>query len=132
MKLTFTAHGHPVPQPRSRSSRYGRPYVPNNHPVHDWKTIVQFAFLEDLADGAKLRDHLLPFFGGPLSMKLTFRGAHWAADADNLAKAVLDALQGLAYANDRQVTHLEIIRERAQKADEGVLVEIEELCQSQS
>ena len=43
---------------------------------------------------------------GPLSVQLTFYGAHGSSDLDNLVKSVLDASNGQVFDDDKQVTHL--------------------------
>jgi Holliday junction resolvase RusA-like endonuclease len=44
-------------------------------------------------------------------------------DADNIAKAVLDALQGAAYDNDKQVTKLIVVKkDRVRGLEEGLRV----------
>ena len=103
MSITFTVAGEPVPQPRPRVSTRGgfaRAYVPKQHPVH--------AYRQSLAAAA--RDAGLSESGEPLNVvidavferpKSHMRKSGVKADAprlprpdvDNLAKAVLDALQ---------------------------------------
>ena len=103
MAITFTVPGDPVPQPRPRVSTRGgfaRAYVPSTHPVHDYR--------ESLAAAA--RDAGLGTTGEPLNVvidavfvrpKSHLRKSGVRADAprlprpdvDNIAKAVLDALQ---------------------------------------
>ena len=46
------------------------------------------------------------------------------ADVDNLAKNLLDALQGFAYDNDRQVDHLDLVRLRSRSTEEFMTVRI--------
>jgi len=100
--VSFVVAGEPVPQPRPRVSTVGgfaRAYVPKDHPVHAYRQAVQLA-----AAGAGLRQVTKPVqvaivctFARPKS-HYTKRGLRAAApalprpDADNLAKAVLDAL----------------------------------------
>lgn len=103
MSITFTVAGEPVPQPRPRVSTRGgfaRAYVPAKHPVH--------AYRQSLAAAA--RDAGLSESGDPLNVvidavferpKSHMKKSGVKADAprlprpdvDNLAKAVLDALQ---------------------------------------
>ena len=42
-------------------------------------------------------------------------------DVDNMAKPLLDALQGYAYANDRQIDHLDAIRLNSGSDDEAFI-----------
>ena len=101
--VSFTVAGQPVPQPRPRVSTAGgfaRAYVPGKHPVH--------AYREAIAAAARAAG--LTTTGEPLNVvidavferpKSHMRKAGVKADApklprpdvDNIAKAVLDALQ---------------------------------------
>jgi Holliday junction resolvase RusA-like endonuclease len=103
MAITFSVPGDPVPQPRPRVSTRGgfaRAYVPVKHPVHEYRTQI----------AAAARDAGLTETGEPLSVvidavfarpKSHLRKSGVKPDApklprpdvDNLAKAVLDALQ---------------------------------------
>jgi len=101
--ISFTVAGEPVPQPRVRVSTRGgfaRAYVPSKHPVHDYRRRLGIA-----AKAAGLRPAAIPLvvaivvaFGRPKShaSKSGLRkGAPVLprADVDNLAKAILDAMQ---------------------------------------
>lgn len=46
-------------------------------------------------------------------------------DVDNVAKSVLDALNGIAYVDDRRVTRLEVVKHKT-RGEGGVWVEIKE------
>ena len=103
MAITFTVPGDPVPQPRPRVSTRGgfaRAYVPSTHPVHDYRASL----------AAAARDAGLGTTGEPLNVvidavfvrpKSHLRKSGVKPDApvlprpdvDNIAKAVLDALQ---------------------------------------
>ena len=103
MAITFTVPGDPVPQPRPRVSTRGgfaRAYVPSTHPVHDYRSSL----------AAAARDAGLGTTGEPLNVvidavfvrpKSHMRKSGVKPDAprlprpdvDNIAKAVLDALQ---------------------------------------
>ena len=105
MNVTFTVPGNPVPQPRARVSTRGgfaRAYVPGKHPVHDYRRAVEAA-----AKAAGLRSAARPLtvsicavFARPVSHRAR-QGLRKGApvlprpDVDNLAKAVLDSLQGV-------------------------------------
>lgn len=103
MAVTFSIAGQPVPQPRPRVSTAGgfaRAYVPAKHPVHAYR----------LSLAAAARDAGLTPTGEPLNVvidavferpKSHLRKSGVKPDApklprpdvDNIAKAVLDALQ---------------------------------------
>ena len=116
MALTFSVDGNPVPQPRPRVTARGgfaHAYVPAKHPVHAYRLAVAAA-----ARAAGAGTH-----GDPVTVEL---GLVWARpkshlrkagvkpdapalpriDIDNAAKAVLDALNGVAWEDDAQVRRL--------------------------
>ena len=114
--ITFSVPGDPVPQPRPRYSARGgfaRAYVPSKHPVH--------AYREAIALAAKLAG--VTITGEPVSVIIDAvfarpkshrnkAGVKASApslprpDCDNVAKAALDALTGVAWEDDTQVSRL--------------------------
>lgn len=50
-------------------------------------------------------------------------------DCDNLAKSILDALNGLAYKDDKQITYLSI--EKLYGEENKIEVDLEEICEYQ-
>ncbi len=127
-QIRFVVRGLPVAQPRHKIRAFmpangkrpiAQTYLPSSHPVNDWKEAIR----EGVTDAMQGRSPLVV----ALSVRLTFgmprpsskvwkRKAmpmypHTAKpDVDNLAKAVLDALNGIAYLDDRQVAHLEVFK----------------------
>jgi crossover junction endodeoxyribonuclease RusA len=90
----LTIAGRPVPLQRSRTSR-GRHYLPKRSQAY--RETVQ---AEWMAAGR-------PTLGsGPFVASMRFYGARGTADLDNLVKAILDALNELAFADDRQLVCL--------------------------
>jgi Holliday junction resolvase RusA-like endonuclease len=103
MAITFTVPGNPVPQPRPRVSTRGgfaRAYVPSKHPVHDYRTQLAVAArlagltptgepLDVVIDAVfeRPKSHMRKAGVKPTAPKLP------RPDVDNVAKAVLDALQ---------------------------------------
>ena len=105
MSITFSVPGEPVPQPRPRVSTRGgfaRAYVPKDHPVHAYRKAIAEAADEAglVAQDEPLNVVIDAVFERPQSH---MRKSGVKADAprlprpdvDNLAKAVLDALQEL-------------------------------------
>ena len=103
MSITFTVAGEPVPQPRPRVSTRGgfaRAYVPKDHAVHAYRqSLASAARAAGLAEtGEPLNVVIDAVFARPKS-HLRKSGVKADAprlprpDVDNLAKAVLDALQ---------------------------------------
>lgn len=109
--MRFFVDHEPQPQPRQRfSMKTGRAYTPKTHPVNAFKESVKDAFRWS-------RGEMLT---GPVSMSMLFlmprpQRIIWKTkpmprmwyegkkDRDNLEKAVMDALNGLAYLDDKQV-----------------------------
>jgi Holliday junction resolvase RusA-like endonuclease len=90
-RLSLTIPGAAVPLERHRI-RKGQTYLPPRSRA--FRELVQTVWMAS--------SH--PCLGdSPLSLSARFYGANGNADLDNLVKAVLDALTGLAFTDDRQV-----------------------------
>ncbi len=90
-RLQLTIPGVPVPLARHRHGRNGS-YLPKRSRAY--RTLVQGCWLEAGR----------PSLGAaPFTMSARFYGARATADMDNLLKAMLDALNTLAFADDRQL-----------------------------
>lgn len=118
--------GEPVAQPRHRFRVMGKgakaiavAYLPKKHAVHGWKSAVASTYQAQNAGVAPL--------DGPLEVSLAFvlprpdsyttkRGPNVRAwhdrrpDPDNLAKAALDALKGVAWGDDAQICRLSVAK----------------------
>jgi Holliday junction resolvase RusA-like endonuclease len=116
MAIAFSVPGDPVPQPRPRVSTRGgfaRAYVPAKHPVHAYRQAVAAAAREAGAGvhGDEVEVVIDFVFGRPKS-HLRKHGLKADAprtprpDLDNTTKAVLDALNGVAWEDDSQVARL--------------------------
>lgn len=88
--FTATLAITPVPKGRPRFGR-GRVYTP--HETTQFETSVRWL----------LRQQKAPMLTGRLAVDATFWIGSQLADGDNYMKALLDAMQGICYANDRQV-----------------------------
>jgi len=85
--------GNPIPKGRPIVTDHGA-YTPER--TSAWETAVGWAY--------KGR----PLLVGPLSIHLHFyRQTRIRVDLDNLVKAVCDGLNGVAYKDDSQITHIE-------------------------
>jgi Holliday junction resolvase RusA-like endonuclease len=125
MAITFTVPGEPVPQPRPRVSTRGgfaRAYVPSTHPVHAYRQAVQLAAQAAglTATGEPLNVVIDAVFVRPKS-HLRKSGVKPDApvlprpDVDNVAKAVLDALQDVM-GDDSLVARLVVEKSYGQEA----------------
>jgi len=117
--LTFTVRGNPVPQPRARVTARGKfahAYTPKAHPVHDYRKAIAVGAAAFPAMCGGLSEQPIS-----VTIKLTFErppshlnksGIKASAprlpkpDVDNVAKAVLDAINGVAWHDDSQVAEL--------------------------
>lgn len=104
---TFSLEQRPIAKERPRMTRYGKAYTPE-------RTLQRESDIRGAYDG--------PFFEGNISISILFDTKHTLVtirhddntepsrlrgDLDNYVKAVLDALNGVAFEDDRQVHHIE-------------------------
>jgi Holliday junction resolvase RusA-like endonuclease len=96
--IRFILHTPPVSRQVDRSAAY--------------KSAIQ-AYLD------RAKHDFADFFTARLCVAVTFAFGATArsSDMDNLAKVLLDALQGYAYKNDEQIDHLDLVRTITGNAD---------------
>jgi Holliday junction resolvase RusA-like endonuclease len=125
----------PIAQPRPKATTINgsaRMYAAKaSHPIHAFKAGVRLAWADagaEKIDGPILATIVCRF---PRPAKVPKKlGTDRIAkstkpDLDNLAKGVLDALNGLAYHDDGQVCELKIVKYHAAEGETpGVLVEL--------
>jgi len=114
--LTFRVDGEPVAQPRHRIASRGRfatAYIPRGHAIHAWKWAIEEAAREEAErvgwvprKGIALAVSMVFWFERPRSNKTQLHTQR--PDLDNLAKAVLDALHGIAYLDDSVVDEIRL------------------------
>lgn len=114
MTFSLRVYGLPVPQGRPRATvRAGHAHVYERREDKDWKAVVKAQVI-----AALMADPRGMPWDGALSLSLRFHLARPASlprkvvyhvkkpDADNLAKAVKDAMTGLVYRDDSQIVAL--------------------------
>jgi len=99
----------------------GRPRVVRGHAytpagTREWEDRVGFAFIE--AHGKTL-------LAGPVRVEIEFNQKR--GDLDNLAKAILDGLNGVAFADDSQVCALHLTRPWEPKGRAHTWIMVEEM-----
>lgn len=121
MRETFVIPGEPVAKGRPRMTRTGHAYTPSKTRLYEehirdlWKKKT----VAEPPTGLPLRVCVDAFFPIPKSMSKKNRKALDGAphtkkpDADNVAKAVLDALNGLAFDDDSRICDLTITKRYA-------------------
>lgn len=131
--MNITVYGKPLGQPRQRVAvrgGHGVNYLPGDHPIHGFKNDVKRAWTSSdygRLDGP-VKCTITAIFQRPAS-KTRKRGdnprlAHTSKpDCDNVAKSVLDALNGVAFKDDSQVVEL-TVRKFTGTPDELARVEV--------
>lgn len=133
--IKFEILGQPIAKQRPRVTRAGIAYTPSK--TVNYETVVKYTY-------QSLYGHREPILGRieatitavfpvpkSYSKKKTaelLNGHHnydKKPDCDNLAKIILDALNGIAYKDDSQVTVLHIVKEYG--IQPKVIVELEEI-----
>ena len=132
-RISFFVHCEPVPQPRAKVSTRGgfaRAYVDKKHRSHALKQAIREAFVGEKLEGPIGCD-LLFRFTRPKSHTRKQKESGWhtgKADIDNLQKLVFDALNGVAYDDDKQIAFV-IAYKRwvGDEADRGIHINLWEL-----
>ena len=119
MKLEFTVKGEPQGKGRPRFTRIGKPYTPENTASYEEK--VRLAYweqcgMEMAAAGIPLTLEVTAVFGVPERFSKAVRQKMLAweirptkrPDADNIAKIIADALNGVAWHDDAQVVSMAV------------------------
>lgn len=127
----FKVYGKPTGKGRPRMMRSGHVYTPAK--TASYEALVQGAFRNENPEATPLtgpvRVTIRACFQVPKSwskIKQARAVDRWymptvKPDADNIAKAVCDALNGLAYIDDTQVVSLQVLKEYV---DDGDRVEV--------
>lgn len=115
--IEFEIELDPIPQPRPKARRIGpgiQIYTPNSGPIKAYKAAIAEAFKQ-------VAGETFEPLKGPLCLTIGFtferpharlkEGAHIIKpDLDNLAKGVMDALNGIAWHDDSQIVKLELTK----------------------
>lgn len=114
--ITLTIPGEPVAKGRPRMMKSGIAFTPTK--TRNYETLVKELFIiskQERLEG-ELRATILAYFQIPKSATKAKRVRMESGlirpikrpDLDNIAKAVLDALNGLAYQDDSQIVSLAV------------------------
>ena len=133
MEYELTIFGQPVGKARPRFTRTGHTYTPQG--TKDYEELVRYTFVSGYPKAKPIenavRVKIIAYFKIPDSYSLKKHneliGKYYTkkSDVDNIAKIILDALNGVAYYDDKQVVKLEVIKKYA---TEGyVEIEMEEI-----
>ena len=130
ISIKFTVYGKPQGKARPRFTRQGRAYTPKQ--TADYERQIKQAYISAggqlISDTAPILICITACFKKAKTNKMNYPTLK--PDADNIAKAVCDALNGIAYHDDKQITCLTVGKVWADDGIEKVVVEIEELIHS--
>jgi crossover junction endodeoxyribonuclease RusA len=110
-KMRFTVPGHPVPA--VRMTQRGKFIKKAAGRYLAYKNQVAWE-----AKAAKRKAGLKMFTGAVEVIATAYIYGNKSGDADNLAKAFLDAMNGIVWIDDRQVTDLTIRKRKVSSKDE--------------
>ncbi len=105
-ELTLPIAAHTKQRPRFGR---GRAYTPAE--TRGWEELLAWRFIEQ---------HGRPRLTCPVRVELYFGGVQPNQDIDNLAKSCLDALNGIAFEDDRQVVEL-VARKASDRTPQTVI-----------
>lgn len=138
MKVTFTLHTRPTPKARPRFTKTGRTYTPKTTAEHERLVADTYRACAKIA-GAEITDRpvLLSVdarYAIPRSARRKklpdklHSGDPYTSrpDLDNIIKAILDGLNGVAYVDDAQVYAIYSKKTYAESSSVTVSVEWEE------
>ena len=133
--IKFEILGQPVSKARPRVTKQGFTYTPAK--TVNYETLVKYTYQSKYPQNemilGRIQANITAIFDVPksYSKKKTRellegeRNYDKKPDCDNLAKIILDSLNGIAYKDDSQVTELHIIKEYG--IQPKVIVELKEL-----
>lgn len=120
MKYEFTVFGQPTGKGRPRFTKTGHAYTPEK--TKNYEELVRYAFMGSYPKGIPLEDPvkatIIAFYGIPKSYSKKKAQecidgnikVQNKPDCDNIAKIILDSLNGYAYIDDKQVVELKVFK----------------------
>lgn len=133
--MRFEILGKPVSKARPRMSRQGFAYTPAKTVAYE--NLVRYTFQSEFPEHKPFEGYIeasinaifqVPKSYSKKKTKELLEGHNnydHTPDTDNLAKIILDSLNGIAYRDDSQVTILHVNKEYGEQAK--VVVEIKEI-----
>ena len=123
--FNFIIPGEPKGKARARTCRSGHTYTPDSTVLYE--NLIKTEFLRQCGQSARIRTNnerpalgmeIIAMYPIPASFSNRKRVAALAGDmlpakkpdADNIAKIIADALNGLAYGDDAQITELRVMK----------------------
>lgn len=129
--MKFIVYGKPTGKGRPRLSRWGV-YTPNKTVAYE--NLVKFSYLQATDDklvNCAIKIEIWAYFEPPRSTskkkynELIGKAYAKKPDIDNIGKAILDALNGIAYEDDNQIAELVVHKMYDKKA--RAVIDIEKI-----
>lgn len=113
--LSYTVSGKPMPKQRPRLSQYGKAYTPKATREYERKVAI---IAKDAVLSAGEWDTNLEY---SVAITASFADRRHG-DIDNILKAVLDAMNGIVYNDDKQVRAMSISRLYGNQPELSVMI----------
>lgn len=131
INIKFVVYGKPQGKARPRFTSQGRAYTPQK--TVDYETQIRQAYVAAggaiigamISNTAPIQIKITAYFKKAKTNKMDFPTLK--PDADNIAKAVCDALNGIAYKDDKQITCLTVNKVWADDGVERIEIEVENI-----
>lgn len=127
ISIKFTVYGKPQGKARPRFTRQGRAYTPKN--TVDYEERIKQAYIaaggQFISDTAPIIVCITAEFKKAKTNKM--QAPTLKPDTDNIAKIVCDALNGVAYHDDKQITSLTVDKVWAEDGIERAEIDVEQL-----
>ena len=138
MVYELTVFGQPTGKGRPRFTKVGHAYTPQT--TKKYEELVRYTFVSGypkaipIANAVKAT--IIAYFGIPKSYSKKKRqdcldckiAVQSKPDCDNIAKIILDSLNGYAYVDDKQVRALRVIKEWSEMPRVEIKIEEELTC----
>lgn len=133
--MKFEILGKPMAKARPRMTRQGFTYTPQK--TVNYENLVRYTYQSEFPNNKPLEGYIeasiTAIFDVPKSYSKkktkelleTHNNYNHKPDLDNIAKIILDSLNGIAYKDDAQITILHINKEYGEQAK--VIVELKEI-----
>lgn len=133
MKYEITVFGDPTGKGRPRFTRAGHTYTPQK--TKDYENLVRATFISSYPKAIALEDpvkaNIVAYYQIPKSYsKKKAQECLYGniqvqnkPDCDNIAKIILDSLNGYAYIDDKQVVELNVIKQWSNEPRVDVYIE---------
>lgn len=124
---SFTVYGEVLGKPRPRVNRNGHVWTPKK--FRDYESMIAAAYIEaggEILEGeVSLSINIYRKLPKSRPKKMKSEPDIYKPDVDNLCKIVLDALNGVAYEDDKQVTSLMAVKMPRTRCEERIQVSVE-------